>query len=240
MSKVFNMVSGGGGKNISSIVITGLSSTDTVTCTKDGKSYTATWDATAQHWEIVGLPLGTFSLTATNGAKSTTATVQIDVTGVYEIEMSFKLWLYKDGDECEAVTGGWSNSGYSRANWSVAAGVKNSDNMLVGQDPGVDHQYRMFGTVNAIDCSVYHTLKIQLKPFKIYTLYDQCLEIWTNTSKAFYPSEGLYYEITGKSIGTTYEIALPYSLSGQRYIAVCGDGVGDGQYGSYVYKVWLE
>ena len=34
MSKVFNMV-GGGGKNISSIIITGLKSTDTITCTND-------------------------------------------------------------------------------------------------------------------------------------------------------------------------------------------------------------
>ena len=61
---------GGGGKNISSIIITGLESTDTITCTKDGKSYTATWDSTAQHWEIVGLPLGTFTVTATNGTKT--------------------------------------------------------------------------------------------------------------------------------------------------------------------------
>ena len=107
MSKVFNMV-GGGGKNISSIIITGLESTDTVTCTKDGKIYTATWDSTAQHWEIVGLPLGTFTVTATNGTKTTTETVLIDIAGVYEIEMSYALWLYKDGDSCIEVTGDWS------------------------------------------------------------------------------------------------------------------------------------
>ena len=109
MSKVFNMV-GGGGKNISSIVITGLESTDTVTCTKDGKSYTTTWDDTAQHWEIVGLPLGTFTITATNGTKTSMETVLIDVTGVYEVEMSFKLWLYNGsdgGNEFTDITGGW-------------------------------------------------------------------------------------------------------------------------------------
>ena len=87
MSKVLNMV-GGGGKNISSIIITGLESTDTVTCSKDGKSYTTAWDSTAQHWEIVGLPLGTFTVTATNGTKTKTETVLIDIAGVYEIEMS--------------------------------------------------------------------------------------------------------------------------------------------------------
>ena len=109
MSKVFNMV-GGGGKNISSIIITGLTSTDTITCTKDGKTYPATWDDTSQHWEIVGLPLGTFTVTATNGTDITTETVVIDIAGVYEIEMTFNLWLYKDGDPCEDVTGGWGVS----------------------------------------------------------------------------------------------------------------------------------
>ena len=113
MSKVFNMVGGGGGKNISSIIITGLESTDTITCTKDGKSYTATWDSTAKHWEIVGLPLGTFTVPATNGAKTTTETVLIDISGVYEIEVSLtKFWLYRDGNPFDSVTGGWSEEFY--------------------------------------------------------------------------------------------------------------------------------
>lgn len=117
MSKVFNMVGGGGGggKNISSIVITGLSSTDTVTCTKDGKSYTATWDETAQYWKIVGLPLGTFTLTATNGTKTKTETVLIDIAGLYEIEMALKLWLYRYGDECKDITGGYDTVVQSQA-----------------------------------------------------------------------------------------------------------------------------
>lgn len=126
------MVGGGGGKNISSIIITGLESTDTITCTKDGKSYSATWDATAQHWEIVGLPLGTFIVTATNGTKTITETVLIDITGVYEIEMSFTLWLYRDGDECEDITGGWIANNISnltgRQNGSV---TKNEDSVYL-------------------------------------------------------------------------------------------------------------
>ena len=81
MSKVFNMVSGGS-KNISSIIITGLASTDTLTCTKGGRSYPATWDETEERWEILGLPLGTFTVNATNGTKTTTKTVLIDIAGV--------------------------------------------------------------------------------------------------------------------------------------------------------------
>ena len=132
MSKVFNMVGGGGGKNISSIIITGLKSTDTITCTKDGKSYTATWDSTAQHWEIVGLPLGTFNLTATRKTETTTETVLIDIAGVYEIEMYLRLWLYRDGDECEDVTGGWTSNAQAYTSDTPALAptlTKNTSNM---------------------------------------------------------------------------------------------------------------
>lgn len=78
---------GGGGNNISSIIINGVISTATVTCVRDGKSYSATWNATENHWEIVGLPLGTFSVTAISGTATKTETVLIDIVGVYSINL---------------------------------------------------------------------------------------------------------------------------------------------------------
>lgn len=165
MSKVFNMV-GGGGKNISSIIITGLKSTDIITCTKAGKSYTATWDATAQHWEIVGLPLGTFSLTATNGAKSTTATVQIDVTGVYEVEMSFRSWLYKDGDECDGVTGSWNKFRINEPVWNDGYNyliiTKNASSITITQQHPGHYAAAALGTSNKIDLTNYSKIKFEI------------------------------------------------------------------------------
>ena len=157
MSKVFNMV-GGGGKNISSIIITGLESTDTITCTKDGKSYTATWDSTAQHWEIVGLPLGTFTVTATNGTKTKTETVLIDISGVYEIEMTFKLWLYRYGDEFEDVTGGWQKTYF--ANGSGGTATKNETNLYMVGANASNWGNCGFATVNPISCEGYSKLYI--------------------------------------------------------------------------------
>ena len=155
MSKVFNMVGGGGGKNISSIIITGLQSTDTITCTKDGRSYTATWDSTSQHWEIIGLPLGTFTVTATNGTETTTETVLIDITGVYEIEMAHKLWLYKDGDECESITGGWNVTYFGSPSYATVA--KNSDNIYMKNTQNNESQPYM-STKLKIDTSGYSKL----------------------------------------------------------------------------------
>ena len=167
MSKVFNMVGGGGGKNVSSIIITGLSSTDTVTCTKGGKSYTVTWDETDQHWEIIGLPLGTITITATNGTKTITETVLIDIAGVYEIEMSFVLWLYKENKEYSDVTGGWSNTGYTAGTYTIYSGIKNDTNLYVYHEES-PHRPHMFGTQNKIDLSPYTKIKATGKVTGVY------------------------------------------------------------------------
>ena len=157
MSKVFNMV-GGGSKNISSIIITGLESTDTVTCTKDGKSYTATWDSTAQHWEIVGLPLGAFTVTATNGTDTKTKTVLIDISGVYEVKMAFKLWLYKDGDPCEVVSGGWVKNGYSVYGSGDSAATKNATSMRFYTS--ANSTANILGTNIGFDASYFTKIKV--------------------------------------------------------------------------------
>lgn len=50
---------------------------------------------------------GTWAVEATDGKRTTTQDVLVDAAVEYEIEMSYKLWLYREGDECEDVTGGW-------------------------------------------------------------------------------------------------------------------------------------
>lgn len=163
MSKVFNMV-GGGGKNISSIIITGLESTDTVTCTKDGKSYTATWDSTAQHWEIVGLPLGTFTITATNGTQTETATVLIDIAGVYEIEITYKFWLYREGDECEDLTGGF---GVLSKDYGTSD-IKQTNNLYLKTYyvVGSSIKYTSAVTNNKIDLSKYSKICMEVSDYQ--------------------------------------------------------------------------
>ena len=233
MSKVFNMVGGGGGKNISSIVITGLESTDTVTCTKGGKSYHATWDATAQHWEIVGLPLGTFTVTATNGTNTITETVLIDIAGVYEIEMVMKVWLYNgddSGNEFTDITGGWGITGYSQSGWTIAAGTKESNcfNMT-----SVNQKIMALGTAKTIDLTKYT---------RLYAVtYGNCEEaFWycVNTSKTnFYTNQ-----VKGKKnpdgdrITTYIDIS---SLSGAHYVTL-RNGSQNASYVGKLYRMWLE
>ena len=181
MSKVFNMVGGGSGKNISSIIITGLESTDTVTCIKDGKSYPATWDDIAQHWEIVGLPLGTFTVTATNGTSTKTETVLIDIAGVYEIHISYKLYLYQNGDENEDITGGWvfpnlGTSGFDRNNSATLIREKQTTVIyLYGSRPSGRDDKHIFGSVrtaNSVDLSEFSKLNLQYEDCSFTTEED--------------------------------------------------------------------
>lgn len=82
---------------------------------------------------------GLWTVTATNGEEAKTRDVLVDVAMDYEIEMSLAnyLMLYDYGDECEDVTGGWSNT-YTIENWgtntntlSEVAPTKNADSVLL-------------------------------------------------------------------------------------------------------------
>ena len=109
-----------------SILVTGLSKSDTVTATKDGVTMLGVWNSTESRFDITKIKeLGTWTVTATNGAKTITQDVLVDAAVEFEIEMSYTLWLYRAGDECVDVTGGWSNSGYSNR-----GGTKNETNFF--------------------------------------------------------------------------------------------------------------
>lgn len=75
---------------------------------------------------------GTWTVMATDGTDTYTQDVLVDVITNYEIEITKKLYLYRDGDECEDVTGGWLANNISnltgRPNGSV---TKNEDSVYL-------------------------------------------------------------------------------------------------------------
>ena len=229
------MVGGGGGKNISSIVITGLKSTDTVICTKDGKSYTATWDSTAQHWEIVGLPLGTYTVTASNGTKTTTETVLIDIVGVYDIEMDYRTYLYNNGNEYTGLTGGWVTSGYTRTGHVLVGGIKEDDCIRVGNNTASSYMSYV-GTLNAVNISNYSTL---------------CIEYTNNSNQSHNPKFTITpdknyashaNEIYGNSAFAQTDAKLTArldlsSVAGNYYVMWCSDAPNTE---AKAYRIWLE
>lgn len=231
MSKVFNMVGGGGGKNISSIIITGLSSTYTVTCTKYGKSYSATWDETEKHWEIVGLPLGTFIITATNGPATVTETVLIDIVGIYEIEMTSKLYLYNYGNECEDVTGGWVKQ------TSGGTVTKNDDNVTLSSRPLGDGTC-ILQTKNTIDTTGYTKLCAELSFSCSYSSQDGVVSVSKSGSYDLTNNDAYIRKNSNTGRGIFEASLTSHHSDYYGHIKTYG---GDGTATTLtVYSVWLE
>lgn len=94
----------------------------------------------------------------TAAGKSKSANVSITEEGQFEsVKLSYTLWLYKDGDENEDVTGGWGTSGYSHPSIPIEGSEKTTDSM---QFVGHGEYSFMLGTLNAIDLSEYSKLNV--------------------------------------------------------------------------------
>lgn len=104
-------------------------------------------------WLFDKLPsLGMYTVTATNGTQTATQEVLVDMVTEYVVEMGYIRYLYNLGDECEGITGGWTNSGYSDGSVSIRPATKNEDNIYVQAQSSSE---TLIGTNNAIDLSGY-------------------------------------------------------------------------------------
>ena len=191
------------------------------------------------HHELTGIKdLGLWTVTATNGVNTKTQDVFIEVIGLYEIEMDYKLWLYREGDECEEVTGGWTTNGYSFNGKSFKAPTLNADSIYF--NPTSSNDYLGLGTINQIDITAYNTIKVKCK--RTSGTYHPTL--LGNTTKSMGQS-GLYLMFHGGNASannTVQTMTLDISnKSGYYYIAVEADRGDSGENRmSYVYSVWLE
>ena len=79
---LFNTIIGGNGGETVAIFVTGLSETDTVTVTKDGRTYNGKWVSSENIWSFTKLKgIGTYTVTATNGTDTNSKQVTIELAG---------------------------------------------------------------------------------------------------------------------------------------------------------------
>lgn len=88
---LFNTIIGGNGGETVTIFVTGLSETDTVTVTKDGRTYNGKWVSSENIWSFTKLKgIGTYTVTATNGADTVSTQVTIELEGQSKsVELQF-------------------------------------------------------------------------------------------------------------------------------------------------------
>jgi len=123
--------------------------------------------STVSYWLIDGIrDFGTWTVTATNGTRTATQDVLVDVITEYEIKMVYRLYLYNEGDECEDVTGGWATGTFCNSSgsytWTNRNGVKNSDNLLLEMpyhSGAID--LCAFFTQTKVDFSAYSSINIE-------------------------------------------------------------------------------
>lgn len=227
-----------------SILITGLTETDVVTATKDGKTYTGRWTTITTGTEnqtsvqchcIDHLPeLGTYVVTASNGSTSKTQEVAVDLFTVYEIEMILlqTLKVYWLGDECEDYTGGWSSDGYLYNNDICVSGVKNSDHIAMY---GTSGKYTSIGTINPINMASFNTLKAEINVISTFSTYS-ALKIGIMQSKGNI-EKGVKYAASDGTGSQTLTLDIS-DINDNMYIFLrCG---GTAEYKTDISKIWLE
>lgn len=88
---IINPIIGGSCGETVTIFVTGLSETDTVTVTKDGRTYNGKWVSSENIWSFTKLKgIGTYTVTATNGADTVSTQVTIELEGQSKsVDLSF-------------------------------------------------------------------------------------------------------------------------------------------------------
>lgn len=109
--------------------------------------------------EINGITdLGLWTVTATDGERTKTQDVLIEVIGQYTIAMEYKLWLYNRGDQCTDVTGGYEMV-ILQAGWTGNSGSFNADHLYSVDNTTSGYGNKCFISKKTINTKGYTKLK---------------------------------------------------------------------------------
>ena len=88
-------------------------------------------------------------------------------------------YIYRLGDECSDLTGGWASSGYtsSVSGYSIKTATKNERNMLIA---GSSNALNVLGTQKAIDLTNYNNIYISIIDCNVASDYSATFEIRTD------------------------------------------------------------
>lgn len=163
-----------------------------------------------------------------------------DGTGEFAVgpDVSYEdttLWLYRSGDECEDITGGWGTDGWTstESGWSIgASATKNADNMYI-KAPG-NQRYCVGAMTTPVDLTGYSKLCMDVQTGSA----TWSLELLVAGSKDYNGANGFLYE--DKSAATrTVVTADISSINQEAYIAFASGGNNADRW-AYIYNIWLE
>lgn len=133
------------------------------TCTCSDGTTTLSAPDTSGTWACVVPNAGTWTLSCTDGTDSTSEAVTITTDGQsVSVALSYFLWLYKDGDTCDAVSGGWSSPEWGGNDFSKVVTFNESSMQISTEVFGGSIGYGHAFTKSVIDLSEISTLKFRI------------------------------------------------------------------------------
>lgn len=133
------------------------------TCTCSDGTTTLSAPDTSGTWACVVPNAGTWTLSCTDGTESTSEAVTITTDGQsVSAVLSYALWLYKDGDTCDTVSGGWSSPVWGGNDFSKVVTFNESSMQISTEVFGGSLGYGHVFTNSVIDLSEISTLKFRI------------------------------------------------------------------------------
>jgi hypothetical protein len=133
------------------------------TCTCSDGTTTLSAPDTSGTWACIVPNAGTWTLSCTDGTDSTSEAVTITTDGQsVSVALSYFLWLYRDGDTCDAVSGGWSSPEWGANDFSKVVTFNESSMQISTEVFGGSIGYGHAFTKSVIDLSEISTLKFRI------------------------------------------------------------------------------
>lgn len=133
------------------------------TCTCSDGTTTLSAPDTSGTWACIVPNAGTWTLSCTDGTDSTSEAVTITTDGQsVSVALSYFLWLYRDGDTCDAVSGGWSSPEWDGNDFSKVVTFNESSMQISTEVFGGSIGYGHAFTKSVIDLSEISTLKFRI------------------------------------------------------------------------------
>lgn len=227
------------------IIITaadGLDVSQAVITASDG-SHAYTGRFAGQECVITIMEVGTYTLSSTEYVLDTAS---VEITALMqrvEVGISNRVYLYKEGDECISLTGGWTGTGSSVSGWSSTPKApevaKKAASMLASLTNG--SYCGALSTLNMVNTERYKKVCIDISA-KISNAYAS-IAFWLGNNTSLENGENL------KSIATTADGNASTTLS-RIILAVPIDGLNGEYYPGFkftsgygeinLYAFWLE
>ena len=160
---------------------------------------------------------GTWTVTATDGTDTYTQDVLVDVITNYEIEISKKLYLYRDGNECEDITGGWVFCPWPSSSYYANGTMTKNDTSILLSSNAV--QFAGARPSNKIDLTDYSKIVFIVDSNTKSGKYSySALDVYSSLSAFGGANRDAYVDISSGQTGI-FEVDIS-SVSGSKYI-VC-------------------